>query len=77
MSENKLCPVPWFLLPFWWLWKLVEAIMLITGRLLAVILGLVLMLVGVILSLTIIGAILGVPLLLSGCCWYFAGCSNA
>ena len=73
MSENKLRPVPWFLLPFWWLWKLVEAIMLITGRLLAVILGLVLMLVGVILSLTVIGAILGVPLFIVGLLLVFRG----
>lgn len=37
-----------------------------TGRIVAIVLGLVFMLVGVILSLTIIGAILGIPLALFG-----------
>jgi len=32
--------VPWFLWPFWAIWKLVEPILLLTGRLLAVIIGL-------------------------------------
>jgi hypothetical protein len=54
------------LLPFKSLWRLVTFIFQMTGRLLAVILGLVLMIVGVVLSVTVVGAILGIPLAIFG-----------
>ena len=57
---------PWYLWPFAVLWQFVTWILRLTGRLLAVVLGLALMTVGVLISLTIIGAILGVPLALLG-----------
>jgi len=57
---------PWFLWPFAMLWEFVTWILRLTGRLLAIVVGLVLMTVGVLISLTIIGAILGVPLALVG-----------
>jgi hypothetical protein len=44
------------------LWRLVAGIIQVTGRLLAIVLGVVLMIVGVVLSATIIGAVLGIPL---------------
>ncbi len=65
MSENSR-RVPWFLLPFWAIWKLVIGIIALTGRLVGAILGLVLMIVGVVVSLTVVGAIVGVPLILFG-----------
>jgi hypothetical protein len=65
--------VPWFLWPFWAIWRLVEFILILTGRLLAVVLGLVFMLVGFIISLTVIGALLGVPLFLFGLLLVFRG----
>ncbi|MGI6206570.1 MAG: hypothetical protein ACOYEW_00040 [Anaerolineae bacterium] len=54
--------VSWFLWPFVALWRLVAGIIQVTGRLLAIVLGVVLMIVGVVLSATIIGAVLGIPL---------------
>ena len=72
-TANNSKQVPWFLWPFWALLRLVEFILVLTGRLVAVILGLVLMLAGVILSLTVIGAILGVPLFLVGLLLVFRG----
>jgi hypothetical protein len=57
---------PWYLWPFAALWRLVTGILVVTGRLIAVILGLVFVLVGALLSATIIGAIIGVPLVLFG-----------
>ncbi len=57
---------PCLLRPFIWLWNFIAYIISLTGRLLAVVLGLVFMLVGVILSITIIGAIVGVPLFIIG-----------
>jgi hypothetical protein len=47
-------------------WEFVTWILRLTGRLVAIVLGLALMAVGVLISLTIIGAILGIPLALLG-----------
>jgi hypothetical protein len=47
-------------------WKLVVGIIEFTGRIVGVILGLVLMIVGGIVSLTIIGLIVGAPLIILG-----------
>ncbi len=52
--------------PFVALWRLVAFIFELTGRFLAIVLGIVLMIVGVIVSLTVIGAIVGVPMILFG-----------
>jgi hypothetical protein len=57
---------PWILWPFVALWRLLAGIVEITGRLVAVILGAVLMIVGIIVSLTVVGAIVGVPLAILG-----------
>jgi hypothetical protein len=57
---------PWFLMPFVAIWRLVTGIIELTGRLVAAIIGLLLMIVGVILSLTVIGAIVGIPLIIFG-----------
>jgi hypothetical protein len=58
--------LPWPLWPFWALWRLIIGIVEFTGRLVAVVLGLVLLVVGALLTVTVIGAILGVPLLFVG-----------
>ena len=65
-NTNESKPVPWYLLPFWAIWRLVAMIVGMTGRLLAVVLGFVLMLLGVIVSLTVVGLIIGVPMILLG-----------
>ena len=52
--------------PFLVVWRLVELAVGLTGRLLALAIGLVLLLVGALLTATVVGAILGVPLLLLG-----------
>ena len=58
--------IPWYLWPFTAIWKLLAVIVEMTGRFVAMVLGLVLILVGFIVSLTIIGAIVGVPLAIIG-----------
>jgi len=55
---------PWLLWPFVALWRLVTWILAMTGRLVAILLGIVFMVVGVIATLTVIGAIIGVPMFL-------------
>ena len=72
MTEDKR-KVPWYLWPFWAIWGLVTWILKLTGRVVAIVLGLVLMIVGVLISLTVIGAIVGVPLLLFGLLLVFRG----
>lgn len=56
--------VPWYLWPFWAIWKLVIGIVAATGRLVAVILGLVFLIVGGVLTATVVGAIVGIPLII-------------
>jgi len=54
------------LFPFTVMWKLVGFTIKMTGRLAAIILGLILMIVGVVLSFTVVGAVIGIPLVLLG-----------
>jgi len=54
------------LLPFRLVWWIARLIVGLTGRLLAVLIGVVLVAAGVILTLTVIGAIAGVPLIAIG-----------
>ena len=56
----------WLLWPFVALWHLVTFILEATGRLVAVVLGLALAIAGVVVSLTIVGTIVGVPLVILG-----------
>jgi hypothetical protein len=56
----------WFLWPFVALWKLLAGIIGLTGRLVAAILGLVLMIVGVVATVTVVGAFIGIPLIIFG-----------
>jgi hypothetical protein len=65
MSEGKR-RTPWILWPFVAIWRLLTLILEFTGRLLAVIIGCVLMIVGVVISITVIGALVGVPLAIFG-----------
>ena len=62
-SEHR---TSWILWPFVALWRLIAMIVEFTGRIVAVVLGAVLMIVGIIVSLTIIGAVVGVPLAILG-----------
>jgi hypothetical protein len=66
MTTQTKNHVPWYLWPFAALWKLLAVIVEMTGRFVAMVLGIVFIIVGVILSLTIIGAIIGVPLAIIG-----------
>jgi hypothetical protein len=58
--------MPILLCPFWALWRLVTGILELTGRLVAVILGVVFMLVGALLTALVIPAIVGIPLFVFG-----------
>lgn len=64
---------PWFLWPFVAIWRLLAGIVELTGRFVAMVLGIVFIIVGVIVSLTIVGAIVGIPLALIGLLLFFRG----
>lgn len=58
--------VPLLLWPFWAIWQLVAWIVNLTGRMLAVILGFVLIVAGLLLTVTVVGAVVGLPMMLIG-----------
>jgi hypothetical protein len=62
MTTETKHHIPWYLWPFAAIWKLLAVIVELTGRFVAMVLGIVLIIVGVIVSLTIVGAIVGIPL---------------
>ncbi len=65
--------VPWYLWPFTALWGLLATIVGLTGRFVAMVLGLVFIVVGVIVSLTVIGAIVGIPMAIIGLLLFLKG----
>jgi hypothetical protein len=73
MTTETKHHIPWYLWPFAAIWKLLAVIVELTGRFVAMVLGIVLILVGVIVSLTIVGAIIGVPLAIIGLLLLFRG----
>ena len=63
MSQSeRQTQVPWIFWPFWAIGQLVKAILKLTGRFLGVIIGFVFVIVGIVLSLTVVGAVIGIPL---------------
>jgi hypothetical protein len=66
MSEHPERRVPWYLWPFHAVWRLLSFVLTATGRLLCAILGIALIAVGTVLALSVVGAPVGVPLVLLG-----------
>jgi hypothetical protein len=64
--ENTQKRTPWFLWPFVALFDLVTWIVSLTGRMAAILIGLVLTIVGLILTVLVITAPIGLPLLVLG-----------
>ena len=64
--SDRVLPPPWCLWPFKALWRLAGFIVKVTGALFAILLGLLLMVLGMFFTVTIIGAIVGIPLFVLG-----------
>ena len=62
MTDSTKNRVPWILWPFYAVWKLVTIILELTGRILCALLGLAMMAAGVAISLSVVGAVIGIPL---------------
>jgi len=58
--------IPLLLWPFYALWRLLTFVLEVTGRIICAVMGLALMAVGVMLSISVIGAPVGVPLAVLG-----------
>ncbi|HUV26181.1 MAG TPA: hypothetical protein VMW34_02335 [Anaerolineales bacterium] len=58
--------VPWYLWPFWAVWRLLTWIVKLTGRLIAIILGFAMIIIGAVLCITVILLPLGIPLIVFG-----------
>ena len=58
--------VPWLLWPFYAIWRLLTLILEITGRIICAVLGLALMAAGVAVTLSIVAAPIGIPLVVFG-----------
>ncbi len=71
-NSSRRKRIPWFIWPFYAIWRLVLWILNLVGRTVALILGLVFVFVGVLLSLTIVGAIVGIPLGIVGLLLFIA-----
>ena len=64
MSDTKR--FSWVMWPFEALWWLVTTILALTGRFIVVVVGAVLRLIGGLISATLVGAMIGIPLLFFG-----------
>jgi len=62
MNDSAESHVPWILWPFYAIWKLLTLILSITGRIICALLGMAMMVAGVAISMSVIGAIIGIPL---------------
>jgi hypothetical protein len=65
-TSQKRKQVPLLLWPFYMLWRLLAWIVNLTGRALAILLGIVLMIAGIIISITIVALPIGIPLIVFG-----------
>ncbi len=66
MTDLEEKRIPWFLWPFYALWRLLTFILEATGRLVLGVLGIAIMVVGLVISLTIVGAPVGIPIAILG-----------
>jgi hypothetical protein len=66
MAGGRYRTTPWILWPFVALWQLVSFILRFTGRIIGIVIGVVLIMIGGAISLTVIGAIVGIPLMVLG-----------
>ena len=62
MTDENHNQIPLLLWPFYAVWRFLTLILNITGRIICAVLGIMLMMVGVAIALSIVAAPLGIPL---------------
>lgn len=66
MASNTFQRTPLILWPVVAIWKIITKLVELTGILIALLVGFVLMVAGAILSMTVVGAVIGLPLMFIG-----------
>ncbi|MGI9232282.1 MAG: hypothetical protein ACR2RD_01510 [Woeseiaceae bacterium] len=66
MSDSNETRVPILLWPFYAVWRLLTFVLNVVGRLLCALLGLGIMIAGVLITMSVVGAPLGIPLAVMG-----------
>jgi hypothetical protein len=66
MASSARHSVPWIFWPIAAVWDLLAFVLRLAGRLITGVIGLVLLMAGVLLSFTIVGAPIGIPLAIVG-----------
>ena len=66
MTDTEDRRIPWLLWPLYALWRLLAFVLDATGRLVLATLGIALMVVGLAVSLTVVGTPVGIPLAILG-----------
>lgn len=66
MDAEATRRIPLLLLPFAWLWRLLGFVLGLVGRIVCALFGFALMVAGVALAITVIGAPAGIPLSVLG-----------
>ncbi len=66
MPDNEEKRIPWILWPFYAIWRVLTFILEITSRIIAAIIALALMAAGVSITLSVVGAPLGIPIAVFG-----------
>ena len=62
MNDSADSGIPWILWPFFAIWKILTLILNITGRIICALIGIAMMVAGVAVSMSIVGAVIGIPL---------------
>ena len=66
MSENEEKQIPWLLWPFYAIWRVVTFVFELTGRIISALIGLALMAAGVAITVTVVAAPVGIPIVAFG-----------
>lgn len=66
MASNAFRNTPVIFWPVVAVWKIITKLVELTGILIALLVGFIFMVVGVTLSMTVVGAVIGIPLLFIG-----------
>ena len=66
MPEGEEKHIPWILWPFYAIWRVVSFIFELTGRIICAIIGLALMAAGVAITISVVAAPIGIPIVTFG-----------
>lgn len=66
MPDNEGKQIPWILWPFYAIWRVLTFILEVTSRIICALIGLALMAAGVAITVTVVAAPVGIPIVAFG-----------